>query len=84
MTFAIGERVIVSDRSHVGHHRTPAYLKGKHGTVARVHGTFTNPETSAYGKDGLPERRLYLVSFPLAERDRILADVFEHWLEQTT
>ena len=90
MTFAVGDQVCVSDRQHAGHHRTPAYLKGKRGTVARVHATFTNPETRAYGESGLPERRLYLVDFPAHEvwgspraGGRILADVFEHWLEET-
>ncbi len=80
----------VAARRHDGHHRTPGYLKGKTGSVERVHGAFTNPETRAYGGDGLPEQTLYNVSF--AERDvwpdysgrdddRIYVDVYEHWLE---
>lgn len=86
MTFDVGDRVKVSARAHTGHHRTPAYLKGKHGTVTRMHGTFTNPETRAYGTDGLPERSLYLVEFASREvfddvDARIYADIFEHWLE---
>jgi nitrile hydratase len=89
MTYRRGERVRVADRHHVGHHRTPGYLKGKRGTVARVHATFTNPETRAYGGDGQPRLHLYLVEFERSEvwpaqaegRDRIYADVFEHWLE---
>jgi hypothetical protein len=66
-------------------------LKGKAGGVERVHGTFKNPETRAYGRPGLPEQPLYLVGF--AQRDvwddysghgddRIYVDVFEHWLEK--
>lgn len=87
MILQVGDRVRVSARVHRGHHRTPAYLKGKSGTIARVHSTFTDPETRAYGESGLPERRLYLVDFSAAEvwgadaDGRILADVFEHWLE---
>ena len=54
MTYRRGDSVRVAERRHVGHHRTPGYLKGKRGTVARVHSTFTNPETRAYGGDGLP------------------------------
>lgn len=83
----VGERVRVSDRAHAGHHRTPAYLKGRYGTIARVHATFPDPETRAYGETGLPERRLYLVDFGVDDGQRrtgavrILADVFEHWLE---
>jgi Nitrile hydratase beta subunit, C-terminal len=89
MMFSPGQRVRVSDRAHAGHHRTPGYIKGKTGTVERVHGEFTNPETRAYGDDGLPKQPLYLVGFeqravwPRYERrDRILLDVYEHWLEE--
>jgi nitrile hydratase len=83
MTFAPGATVRVADRQHDGHHRTPGYLKGRIGTVERVHARFRNPEDRAYGGDGLPERRLYLVSFDLPggrSNDRLLADVYEHWL----
>lgn len=91
MRYRVGARVRVATRPHPGHHRTPAYLKGKHGTIERVHSTFTNPETRAYGGDGLPEQPLYLVEFPQSEvwpgydgrdGDRIYVDVFEHWLEE--
>jgi hypothetical protein len=89
MTFVVGERVRVAQRDHGGHHRTPGYLKGKPGSVVRIHPTFTDPETRAYGASGLPRRRLYLVEFEASEvwdddraDGRILADVFEHWLEE--
>jgi len=88
VTFEPGARVRVSDRPHEGHHRTPGYLKGRAGVVAGARGFFTNPETRAYGEDGLPERRVYLVGFEQRElwpgyepADRLYADVFEHWLE---
>lgn len=90
MTFAPGDRVRVSARAHDGHHRTPGYLKGQAGRVERVSGSYTDPETRAYGGDGLPRRRLYLVGFDQSALwpgyrgpagDRLLADVFEHWLE---
>ena len=89
MTFAVGEHVRVDARPHEGHHRTPGYLKDKMGRVERLHGSFTNPETRAYGTDGLPLVPLYLVSFAgqdvwpgcAAGGDRIYVDVFEHWLE---
>lgn len=88
--FQAGERVRVADRAHVGHHRTPGYVKGKRGRVERVLGSFTNPETRAYGADGLPEQALYQVCFaqselwPHARRnvsDTTCVDIFEHWLE---
>lgn len=91
MTFEVGDRVRVAAREHRGHHRTPGYLKGKQGSVIRVHATFTDPETRAYGGSGLPERRLFLVEFAARDvwRGRladgvILADVFEHWLEEAS
>jgi hypothetical protein len=90
MSFETGQRVRVAARPHDGHHRTPGYVKGKTGNVERVHDAFTNPETRAYGADGLPVERLYLVGFAQGElwdgyggssSDRIYVDVFEHWLE---
>ena len=88
MTYHPGQRVRIAARSHEGHHRTPGYVKGKTGTVERAHPSFTNPETRAYGADGLPRLPLYLVEFtggdlwPSAPgRDRVCADLFEHWLE---
>jgi nitrile hydratase subunit beta len=92
MTYQPGERVQVAARAHDGHHRTPEYLKGKVGTIERTHALFTNPETRAYGADGHPEQRLYLVGFEQRDvwssyagslGDRLLVDVFEHWLERS-
>jgi nitrile hydratase len=91
VSFVAGQRVCVSARPHRGHHRTPGYLKGKSGTIERRHRAFTNPETRAYGADGLPEQALYLVCFEQRDvwpgyagnrADRIYVDVFEHWLEE--
>jgi len=89
MTFRAGQRVRVSARPHDGHHRTPSYIQGKVGTVEQIQGSFKNPETRAYGADGLPERGLYLVGFEQQAiwpdsggRARIFVDVFEHWLEE--
>ena len=91
MTFAPGQAVRVSARAHEGHHRTPGYVKGRRGTIVRTQGGFTDPETRAYRGDGEPRRNLYLVRFDQTElwpeyagsgRDVLLADVFEHWLEE--
>jgi hypothetical protein len=90
VTFRAGDRVRVAARSHERHHRTPGYVKGKSGWVVRVHGSFRNPETRAYGTDGLPEQALYQVCFAQDElwpearphaADRTCVDIFEHWLE---
>lgn len=90
MSYRPGERVRVSGRAHAGHHRTPGYLKGRTGTIERVHGSFKNPETRAYGADGLPARPLYTVAFAQQDLwpdysggvdDRLCVDLYEHWLE---
>ena len=45
MSYRPGQRVRIDAREHEGHHRTPAYVKGKTGTVERVYPAFRNPET---------------------------------------
>ncbi len=91
MRYRVGQRVRVAAWPHDGHHRTPGYLKGKTGSVDRIHGSFTNPETRAYGADGLPLQPLYLVGFAQSDvwadyrgpaGDAVYADLFEHWLEE--
>jgi nitrile hydratase subunit beta len=91
MSYRPGQRVRVDAREHQGHHRTPAYVKGKVGTVERVHGAFRDPETRAYGGDGEPRQPLYLVGFDQRDLwpdyrgradDRLCVDVFEHWLQE--
>jgi nitrile hydratase len=88
VSYRPGQRVRVEAREHQG---TPAYLKGATGTVERVHAAFRNPETRAYGSDGLPAQPLYLVAFAQREvwpdygghaDDRLFVDVFEHWLQE--
>ena len=90
MRYRIGQKVRVDSRAHEGHHRTPGYLKGKTGTIEHVRASFPNPETCAYGGDGLPKQPLYLVGFAQRDvwpgysgrsADGLYADVFEHWLE---
>jgi len=90
MRFEAGDRVRVAARAHEGHHRTPSYVKGKRGRVERVYTSFTNPETRAYGSEGLPAQALYHVCFAQDElwpsarraaRDTTCVDIFEHWLE---
>jgi nitrile hydratase subunit beta len=91
MRYRPGQQVRIATRPHDGHHRTPGYVKGKTGRVERVHAAFANPETRAYGREGLPKQPLYHVGFahdhvwPDAHGragDRIYVDIFEHWLEE--
>jgi nitrile hydratase len=87
--FKPGDRVRVRAEDRPGHIRTPFYIRGKIGWVERVHGEFRNPESLAYGRDGLPKRPLYLVGFHQAEvwdkyaapKDKLFIDIYEHWLD---
>ncbi len=88
--FAVGDRVRVMVDVPPGHHRTPGYIKGKTGRIESVHGEFRNPESLAYGGEGLPKQPLYLVSFrqdqvwedyEAPSADRLVIDIYEHWLE---
>ena len=89
--FALGSWVTVRSNEHMGHCRTPAYIKSKTGIVEAVYGPFNNPEDLAYGGEGLPRQRLYRVIFLQqnvwgnrydgATNDTICVDLYEHWLE---
>lgn len=81
------QTVRVRDDMPPGHVRTPAYLRGKTGTVERILGPFPNPEQLAYGHtgDALP---LYRVRFRLGDLwhnadtpdDTLEAEIYAHWL----
>jgi len=86
--FAPGDRVKVLARDMATHCRTPYYLRGKRGVVARVLGAYANPEELAYHRLGIPFQPLYQVAFDYAEvwgkrepNTVITADIFQHWLE---
>ena len=88
--FKPGDFVRVSERNVRGHIRTPAYIMGKSGLILRLHGRFRNPESTAYGGDGMPPMPLYLVQFRQQTvwsnyignaEDSISVDIFDHWLE---
>ena len=49
-------RVKVKFEDRPGHLRTPWYIRGKTGWIERVYGEFLNPESLAFGKDGLPKK----------------------------
>jgi Nitrile hydratase beta subunit, C-terminal len=86
-----GDRVRVREDFPLGHIRTPVYVRGKEGVVTRVFGSFPNPEVLALGRDGLPKKTLYEVSFRQSElwpdyngpeSDTLLIDIYEHWLSK--
>jgi len=69
----------------------PHFLRGKHGVIRHIRGSFKDPESLAFGKDGLPKVNLYAVEFDLPHVwddrpppkgvNKISADIFERWLE---
>ena len=88
--FKPGDTVRIRVGSPPGHFRTPVYVQGKAGVVEALHGAFHNPESLARGGDGLPKQFLYLVRFEqahlwpqyaAAHRDKLMIDIYEHWLE---
>ena len=89
--FKPGDRVKVRFEDRPGHLRTPWYIRGKTGWIERVYGEFLNPESLAFGRDGLPKKTLYLVGFHQSEvwgkpnrSDKLLVDIYEHWLDAAT
>ena len=86
--FKPGDRVQVKFEDRPGHLRTPWYVRGKTGWIERVYGEFLNPESLAFGRDGLPKKTLYLVAFHQSDlwdkakkTDKVLVDIYEHWLD---
>ena len=86
--FKPGDRVKVKFEDRPGDIRTPWYIRGKTGWIERIHGEFLNPESLAFGRDGLPKKTLYLVAFNQSDlwdkgnnADKLLVDIYEHWLD---
>lgn len=84
------DRVRVQRWTPPGHVRTPYYMRGHEGVIEAVAGIFRNPEELAYGRTDAREIPLYRVSFAMTDLwpdrveragDRLVADIFEHWLE---
>ena len=73
------------------HFRTPEYIQGKEGRIETLWGAFPNPESLAYGGDGLPAQPLYQIEFSQSDLwrdykgnsgDKLFIDIYEHWLEE--
>ena len=89
-SFHTGDLVRVRVGSPPTHFRTPEYVQGQTGRVSGLCGVFPNPESLAHGGDGLPFVALYQVEFAQTDlwngyagsaSDRLLIDIYEHWLE---
>jgi len=81
--FKIGDAIVVKRNQAGGNPRTPAYVRGKRGVIAAVHGIIENFRDHR----GLYPP-LYTVKFELEElfqqrgRDTVWVDVHEEWLQE--
>jgi len=86
--FGVGERVRARNLEINGHTRLARYVRGKIGTIERLHGTHSFPDTAAHDLGEQPQP-LYNVRFEAAElwgdnvarKDCVLIDLWEDYLE---
>jgi nitrile hydratase len=83
--FAVGDRVAAADIHPRGHTRLPRYVRGRAGTVHRVHPAFVYPDAHAHGRGDDPQ---YVYAVAFAARDLwgagdhvVHVDIFEPHLE---
>ena len=82
-SFKVGDKVVVKPENPDGNPRTPAYIRGKKGVIAEVHGVIDNPRDHR----GLYPP-LYTVVFEVNEifgtgtQDKLCIDLHEDWLER--
>ena len=88
--FSEGDRVFVREAWPPGHVRTPAYVRGRVGVVARDLGPHPNPEELAFRRPGTPAPTLYRVRFRQRDvwpdyagpdADTLDVEIYHHWLE---
>ncbi|MBU0583509.1 MAG: nitrile hydratase subunit beta [Alphaproteobacteria bacterium] len=91
-SFAVGDRVRVSQRAPIGHYRVPIYLRGIAGVVARIiEPAFVDNEEEGYGRNAGSKRYYYRVAFAMTDlwngytgspNDELQIEIIESWLEQ--
>jgi nitrile hydratase len=87
--FAVGDSVRAKVMNPLGHTRLPRYVRGRNGTIARIHGVHVFPDVDATGA-GEDPHWLYSVAFDATELwgpeakagDAILLDLWEPYLER--
>jgi len=87
--FRVGDRVIVRNLNPTTHTRLARYLRGHAGVIEKDYGVFAYPDTHAHGLGEKPQH-CYSVRFtarelwgPAAsERDTLLADLFDDYMDQ--
>jgi nitrile hydratase len=86
--FKLGDKVVTRNINPTGHTRLPRYIRGKHGVVEMMHGSFILPDTNAHGRGQNPEP-VYAVKFDAREvwgeqapaGDSVYVDLWESYLE---
>jgi nitrile hydratase beta subunit len=86
--FKPGDKIAVRNIHPGGHTRLPRYIRGKRGTIEKVHGSFNLPDTNAGGR-GKNSEPVYTVRFDAREvwgeqaavRDSIYLDLWESYME---
>jgi len=86
--FAVGDRVRTRNNHPPGHTRLPRYAMAREGQVVMVHGVFVLPDSNAHHRGERPQH-CYGVRFTGRElwgasgheRDRVVIDLFEDYLE---
>jgi nitrile hydratase len=86
--FRPGDAVRARNQHPVGHTRLPRYVRGKRGTIHRLHGVHVFPDTHAHGQ-GEQAHPLYSVRFEADElwsasadgRGAVYVDLWEAYLE---
>lgn len=89
--FSLGDTVRISDRFEARHHRTPAYVKGRLGTVIACLEEEGRPERLAAGESAEPRQMVYRVRLNQVElwpaydghsSDTLEIEIFHHWLSK--
>jgi len=86
--FQLGAQVRVKNFHPVGHTRAPRYVRGKRGSIVRMHGAHVLPDSNAHFQGEAPEP-LYGVRFAARElwgdaanpRDSVYVDLWESYIE---
>ena len=86
--FQVGDKITAKVMHPLHHTRLPRYIRGKHGTVDKIHGAFLLPDSNAHGGAETPQYN-YSVRFSAQElwgneapqKDCLFIDLFESYME---
>ena len=89
--FAVGHTVVARNLHPRAHTRLPRYVRGRRGTVTRIHPAWVFPDTNAHGLGENPQY-VYSVGFPARElwgpdgdaAVTVHVDLFESYLDAAT